>query len=76
VPNAAPSASAETNCRSSVQIKHAGGGASEREYCVPQALQMKAGMSRIQDARPDGHSQPAQRAKCCRAPVHPALSVT
>jgi hypothetical protein len=26
-----------------VQIKHAGGGASEGEYCVPQALQMKAG---------------------------------
>ena len=35
---------AETNCRSSVQIGHAPGGASEGGYCVPQAVQMKAGM--------------------------------
>jgi hypothetical protein len=35
---------AGTNCRSSVQIAHAPGGASEGGYCVPQAVQMKAGM--------------------------------
>ena len=35
---------AGTNCRSSVQIRHASGGASEGEYWVPQAVQMKAVM--------------------------------
>jgi hypothetical protein len=35
---------AGTNCRSSVQIRHASGGASEGGYWVPQALQMKAVM--------------------------------
>jgi hypothetical protein len=35
---------AGTNCRSSVQIRHAPGGASEGAYCVPQAVQMKVGM--------------------------------
>ena len=35
---------AGTNYRSSVQIRHAPGGASEGEYCVPQAVQMKARM--------------------------------
>ena len=35
---------AGTNCRSSVQIGHPPGGASEGGYCVPQAVQMKAGM--------------------------------
>src|SRR3712207_2260579 len=35
---------AGTNCRSSVQIRHEPGGASEGGYCVPQAPQMKAGM--------------------------------
>src|SRR6516225_8445167 len=33
-----------TNCRSSVQIGHVPGGASEGGYCVPQAVQMKAGI--------------------------------
>jgi hypothetical protein len=33
---------AGTNCRSSVQIRHASGGASEGGYWVPQAVQMKA----------------------------------
>lgn len=33
-----------TNCRSSVQLGHTGGGASEGGYCVPQAVQMKACM--------------------------------
>jgi hypothetical protein len=36
---------AGTNCRSSVQIMHASGGTSEGGYCVPQAVQMKAGMT-------------------------------
>ena len=36
---------AGTNCRSSVQIRHAPGGASEDGYCVPQAVQMNAGMT-------------------------------
>ena len=35
---------AGTNCRSSVQIGHVLGGASEDGYCVPQAVQMKAGI--------------------------------
>src|SRR5262252_9570089 len=35
---------AGTNCRSSVQIGHASGGASEGEYWVPHAVQMKAVM--------------------------------
>jgi len=35
---------AGTNCRSSVQIKHRPGGVSEGECCVPQVVQMKAGM--------------------------------
>src|SRR6516225_4425565 len=35
---------AGTNCRSSVQIRHASGGVSEGEYWVPQAVQMKAFM--------------------------------
>src|SRR6202165_3448877 len=35
---------AGTNCRSSVQLRHAQGRASEGGYCVPQAVQMKAGM--------------------------------
>src|SRR5262245_44829049 len=35
---------AGTNCRSSVQIRQAAGGASEGEYCVPHVVQMKAGM--------------------------------
>src|SRR6202165_5244989 len=35
---------AGTNCRSSVQLRHAPGKASEGGYCVPQAVQMKAGM--------------------------------
>ena len=35
---------AGTNCRSSVQIGHIFGGASEGWYCVPQAVQIKAGM--------------------------------
>jgi hypothetical protein len=35
---------AGTNCRSSMQIGHAPGRASEGGYCVPQAVQMKAGM--------------------------------
>ena len=35
---------AGTNCRSSVQIGQVPGGASEGGYCVPQAVQMKAGM--------------------------------
>jgi hypothetical protein len=34
-----------TNCRSSVQIRHAPGGASEGGNSVPQAEQMNAGMS-------------------------------
>ena len=37
---------AGTNCRSSVQIRHASGGASEGGYWVPQAVQMKAVMRR------------------------------
>src|SRR5689334_2685992 len=32
------------NCRSSVQIRHVRGGASAGGYCVPQAVQMEAGM--------------------------------
>src|SRR6516162_2320732 len=35
---------AGTNCRSSVQIKHASGGALEGKYWVPQAVQMKGVM--------------------------------
>ena len=35
---------AGTNCRSSVQIGHELGGASEGGYCVPQVVQMNAGM--------------------------------
>jgi hypothetical protein len=35
---------AGTNCRSSVQIGQIAGGASDGGYCVPQAVQMKAGM--------------------------------
>ena len=35
---------AGTNCRSSVQPGHAPGGVSDGGYCVPQAVQMKAGM--------------------------------
>src|ERR1043166_3753342 len=36
---------AGTNCRSSVQTGHLSGGASAGGYCVPQAVQMKAGMA-------------------------------
>ena len=36
---------AGTYCRSSVQIEHKPGGASEGECCVPQVVQMKVGMS-------------------------------
>ena len=35
---------AGTNCRSSLQTEHASGGDTEGGYCVPQAVQMKAGM--------------------------------
>ena len=34
-----------TNCRSSVQARHAPGEASEGGYCVPHAEQMNAGMN-------------------------------
>jgi hypothetical protein len=35
---------AGTNCRSSVQLGHVAGGASEGGYCIPQPEQMNAGM--------------------------------
>ena len=35
---------AGTNCRSSMQTGQIAGGASDGGYCVPQAVQMKAGM--------------------------------
>jgi hypothetical protein len=35
-----------TYCRSSVQIGHDAGGASEGGYCVPQVEQRKAGIAR------------------------------
>src|SRR5918993_1385305 len=43
---------AGTNCRSSLQIGHASGGDTEGGYCVPQAVQMKAGMSELTDKPP------------------------
>src|SRR5437762_14322283 len=46
---------AGTNCRWSMQIGHAPGGASEGGYCVPQAVQMKAGMT-------EGYTRVAVRA--------------
>src|SRR5918993_3531408 len=47
---------AGTNCRSSLQIGHASGGDAEGGYCVPQAVQMKAGMS-------EGYRQTARLGK-------------
>src|SRR5690349_21672582 len=55
------------NCRSSVQIGHAPGGASEGGYCVPQAVQMKAGMR--QDT-PILRSLAQSRAGDCRSVGH------
>jgi len=47
-----------TYCRSSWQIGHCGGATSLGGYCVPQAVQMKAGMAGARDGYRHGRARP------------------